>query len=99
MRPEPARSSSSAPRSEAPQPQRKLSFKEKHALETLPGTMKSLEAEIATLESRLADSSLFARDPAAFDQAAARLAAARTELSHAEEQWLEIEMKRESLEG
>ena len=48
---------------------------------------------------RLADSSLFARDPAAFDQAAARLAAARTELSHAEEQWLEIEMKRESLEG
>ena len=99
VRPEPARSSPSAPRSEAPQPQRKLSFKEKHALETLPGTMKSLEAEIATLESRLADSSLFARDPAAFDQAAARLAAARTELSHAEEQWLEIEMKRESLEG
>ena len=39
----------SAPRPEVPQAQRKLSFKEKHALETLPVTMKKLENEIGTL--------------------------------------------------
>ncbi|WP_374333915.1 ABC-F family ATP-binding cassette domain-containing protein [Aestuariivirga sp.] len=93
------KASSSAPKPEAPQAQRKLSFKEKHALETLPATMKKLENEIGTLESKLADSSLFARDPKAFDSAASRLTAARDELAKAEEQWLELEMKREMLEG
>ena len=93
------KTTSSTPRSEAPQAQRKLSFKEKHALETLPATMKKLENEIGTLEAKLADVSLFARDPKAFDHAAARLTAARDELAKAEEQWLELEMKREMLEG
>jgi ATP-binding cassette subfamily F protein uup len=92
-------SSSSAPKPEAPQAQRKLSFKEKHALETLPATMKKLENEIGTLEAKLADAALFSRDPKAFDQAASRLTAARDELAKAEEQWLELEMKREMLEG
>ena len=91
--------SSGAPRPEAPQAQRKLSFKEKHALETLPATMKKLENEIGALEAKLADAALFARDPKAFDQAATRLTAARDELAKAEEQWLELEMKREMLEG
>jgi len=91
--------SSGAPRTEAPQAQRKLSFKDKHALETLPSTMKKLEAEIATLESSLADPNLFTRDPKAFDKTAARLSAARDELAKSEELWLELEMKREALEG
>ncbi|MCA3556266.1 ATP-binding cassette domain-containing protein [Aestuariivirga sp.] len=92
-------SSSSAPKTEAPQARRKLSFKEKHALETLPATMKKLENEIGTLEAKLADAALFARDAKAFDQAASRLTAARGDLARAEEQWLELEMKREMLEG
>ena len=96
---EPVKSSSSAPKPETPQAQRKLSFKEKHALETLPATMKKLENEIGTLEAKLADAALFSRDPKAFDQAALRLTAARDELAKAEEQWLELEMKRETLEG
>ena len=95
----PKSSSAPAQKSEAPPAQRKLSFKEKHALETLPATMKKLETEIGTLEAKLADANLFARDPKAFDQAAARLTAARDELAKAEEQWLELEMKREALEG
>jgi ATP-binding cassette subfamily F protein uup len=98
-RAEAAKPSAAPLKSEAPQPQRKLSFKEKHALETLPAAMKKLEDEIGTLEARLADPGLFARDPKAFDSAAARLAAARDELAKAEEQWLELEMKREALEG
>ena len=94
-----AAKSSAAPRAEQPQSQRKLSFKEKHALETLPAKIKKLEDEIGTLEAKLADASLFSRDPKAFDSAASRLTAARGELAKAEEQWLELEMKRESLEG
>ena len=82
-----------------PQAQRKLSFKEKHALETLPATMKKLESEIATLEAKLADAALFTRDPKAFEQAVSRLSSVRDELAAAEEQWLELEMKRESLKG
>lgn len=96
---DPAKPTSSAPKPEAPQAQRKLSFKEKHALETLPATMKKLENEIGTLEAKLADAALFTRDPKAFEQAASRLTAARDDLAKAEEQWLELEMKREMLEG
>ena len=61
--------------------------------------MKKLENEIGTLEAKLADPNLFARDPKAFDAAASRLTAAREELAKSEEQWLELEMKREALEG
>ncbi len=96
---EAAKASSAPPKPEAPQAQRKLSFKEKHALETLPATMKKLEDEIGTLEGKLADPNLFSKDPKAFDSAASRLTAAREELAKAEEQWLELEMKREQLEG
>jgi ATP-binding cassette subfamily F protein uup len=95
---EPAKSTAQ-PRMDSQQAQRKLSFKEKHALETLPATMKKLESEIATLEAKLADPNLFTRDPKAFEQAASRLTAARSDLAKAEEQWLELEMKREALEG
>ena len=82
-----------------PPQQRKLSFKEKHALETLPAMLDKLHKEIATLEVKLADASLFARDPKGFDKTITRLAKARDELAIAEEQWLELEMKREELEG
>jgi ATP-binding cassette subfamily F protein uup len=81
------------------QGQRKLSFKEKHALETLPGLMKKLEAEAAALEQRLADPGYFGRDAKGFDADIKRLATIRDELARAEEQWLELEMKREELEG
>ena len=94
-----ATKSSGAPRGEAPQAQRKLSFKEKHALETLPATIKKLESEIATLESSLANPNLFMRDPKSFERTVARLSAARDEITKSEELWLELEMKREALEG
>jgi ATP-binding cassette subfamily F protein uup len=78
---------------------RKLSFKDKHALETLPATMAGLEAEIARLGARLGEADLFARDPKAFHAASERLAAAQAELAAAEERWLELEMLREEIEG
>ena len=81
----------------ATQAQRKLSFKEKHALESLPGVMEKLQSEIHKLEGKLTDQSLFARDAQAFEAAAKRLSTARDELRIAEEQWLDLEMKREEL--
>jgi ATP-binding cassette subfamily F protein uup len=79
------------------QPRRKLSFKEKHALETLPGTMTALEAEIATISARLSDPNLFTKDPRAFSVATERLATAQAELADAEERWLELELLKEEL--
>jgi ATP-binding cassette subfamily F protein uup len=90
-----------APR-QAPEPparRAKLSFKEKHALETLPARMDALRAEIERLHARLADPSSYARDPAGFDQAAAALRHAESALAAAEDEWLALELKREALEG
>jgi ABC transport system ATP-binding/permease protein len=78
---------------------RKLSFKDKHALETLPKTIARLTEEVAALNDRLAAPDLYTRDPKAFAAATARLAAAEAERSAAEEQWLELEMLREEVEG
>ncbi len=97
-KPEPAKKDVPAPVKELAA-KRKLSFKEKHALETLPAKMAGLTAELERLEAKLADPALFGKDPKAFDAAAARLAAARDELQASEDQWLELEMLREELEG
>jgi ATP-binding cassette subfamily F protein uup len=86
------------PKAEAPLQARKLSFHEKHALETLPARMTELEKEIASLHAKLADSAFYARDPKGFAQATSRLEAAQTALAAAEERWLELEALREELE-
>ncbi len=90
---------SSAPkqRSKVDVPARKLSFNDKHALETLPATITVLEKEIAALHVRLADSAFYARDPKGFAAATAKLEDAQRALGQAEERWLELESLREEL--
>jgi ATP-binding cassette subfamily F protein uup len=78
---------------------RRLSFHEKHALETLPKAITALQARIRTLQTRLDDPGLYARDRAAFTQISEELAAAQAELAAAEEKWLELEILREELQG
>ena len=78
---------------------RKLSFKDKHALETLPNRMEALQTEISGVEIALADPKLFTRDPGAFDAATTRLSQAIEELAKAEDDWLTLEMRREELEA
>ena len=78
---------------------RRLSFKEKHALETLPGRIAELEAQITKVEAVMDDPELFSRDPARFEAATAKLGELQLALNQAEEQWLELEMLREELEG
>jgi ATP-binding cassette subfamily F protein uup len=82
-----------------PQGKRRLSFNEKHALETLPRTMAALHDKVQSLTARLEDHSLYARDRKAFDAATTALAAAHEELAEAEAKWLELELLREEVEG
>ena len=78
---------------------RRLSFNDKHALETLPKQMAALQDKVRTLQQRLEDPGLYARDPKAFADVSAALAATHTELAAAEERWLELEILREEIEG
>ena len=86
-----------APKRAAPERKRRLSFNEKHALETLPATMAALQSKIKALHRRLDEPELYTRDRKAFDEASAALAAAHAELAAAEEQWLELEILREEI--
>jgi len=78
---------------------RKLSFKDKYALETLPTRIEDLNREVEELGQKVADPDLYAKSPDTFAEATERLSAAQQELAAAEDQWLELEMKREELEG
>ncbi|MEL6361304.1 MAG: ATP-binding cassette domain-containing protein [Pseudomonadota bacterium] len=77
----------------------KMSYKDKYALETLPDKMAGLEAKIQEVKQKLSSPDLFEKDPSGFSSLAKELDAAETELASAEDQWLELEMKRESLEA
>ncbi|WP_293855912.1 ABC-F family ATP-binding cassette domain-containing protein [uncultured Alsobacter sp.] len=94
------------PKAKAPDPQpaavaakRKLSFKDKHALETLPATMDKLTADIARIQEKLSDPALYTRDPAAFAKLTDAAGKAQADLAAAEEEWLRLEMLREEIEG
>lgn len=78
---------------------RKLSFKDKHALDTLPAKMAKLTKDIEKAEADFADPGLYARDPQAFDRLAKTIAKLRDELSAHEEEWLRLEMLREEIEA
>jgi ATP-binding cassette subfamily F protein uup len=80
-------------------PKKKLNFNEKHALETLPKTMKALQQEIAKQQRHLDDPNLFSKDRKKFDRVSAALADAQKQLQDAEDKWLELEMRREEIES
>ncbi|WPZ15787.1 ATP-binding cassette domain-containing protein [Nitratireductor rhodophyticola] len=78
---------------------KKLSYKQKFALETLPKKIDELADEIAALEEKLADPNLYTRDAAAFQRFSKELDTARASREKMEEEWLELEMLREEVEG
>jgi ATP-binding cassette subfamily F protein uup len=77
----------------------KMSFKDKHALETLPARIAQLEKEIAALQGQLADPALYTRDPNGFAARTSLLGKKQAERDAAEEEWLRLELLREELEG
>jgi ATP-binding cassette subfamily F protein uup len=99
-RPKPAGVGKSAQLAPEPKPgRRRLSFHEKHALETLPQQIAKLQGRIGQLQQRLDDPSLYARDRKAFAEVSNSLAAVQLELASAEEKWLKLEILREEIEG
>jgi ABC transport system ATP-binding/permease protein len=83
----------------APAPGKKFTFKDQHALKTLPGEIARLHASIAAHQAVLADAGLFTRDQKRFAAVSAALAKDAAALAAAEERWLELEMLREAVEG
>jgi ATP-binding cassette subfamily F protein uup len=77
----------------------KMSFKDRHTLETLPARIAQLEREITALQEQLADPSLYARDPAGFTARTNLLGRKQAEREAAEEEWLRLELLREEVEG
>ncbi|MEQ1782690.1 MAG: ABC-F family ATP-binding cassette domain-containing protein [Hyphomonadaceae bacterium] len=78
-------------------PAAKLTYKDQRRLEELTRLMPERQKEIVDLEDAMADSALFTKDPKGYHARANRVAAARQELSAYEEEWLELEEKREAL--
>ncbi len=80
-------------------PAKKLSFKDQHDLDRLPGEMAKIEAAIAAAEAKLGDPALYARDPKQFDRLTGEIDALRGKLEAAELRWLEVAEKAEALAG
>jgi ATP-binding cassette subfamily F protein uup len=88
----------SKPSAPAGVPKRRLSFNEKHALETLPKTIAGLQTLIEKQQRLLDDPDLYQKDRRTFEQASAAIAAAQQELAAAEDRWLELEVLRDEIE-
>ena len=78
---------------------RKLSSNEKHALDTLPRRMDEIRAKLEKVKVVIDDPTLYTRNPNEFAKATEIFATLQTELSTAEDRWLELEMLREELEA
>ena len=89
---------SPAAKSGAPAKQR-MTFKHKHALETLPKTIATLQAKATDLQAKLADPKFYQRDRDGFEKVTKDLGETQRKLAAAEEEWLELEMMREEMAG
>jgi ATP-binding cassette subfamily F protein uup len=97
--PAPVEAREKAPPREKPSGRPRLSNKEQYALTTLPKKMDELRAKKAKLQTLLDDPNLYTSDPAKFARAGSMLAEIEAELARAEEEWLELEIRREEIEG
>ena len=75
----------------------RLSYNQQRLLEILPGKISELEKQIGDTEAALSDSSLYTENPEKFDALTKQLEELKAELEKSENQWLEIEMLRESI--
>jgi len=83
-----------APREDA---RKKMTFKQKHALEKIPEKIEALKAIQTKLQAVLNDSGLYARDKAAFEKASKQFAETEAGIARLEDEWLELETLREQL--
>jgi len=74
-----------------PKERQKLTFKDKHELEELPGKIEDAEKKIAALTEILTDADFYRRDPDGFHKATQALTEYKSRLDRYENRWLELE--------
>ncbi len=79
-------------------PREKLSYKEVRELSLLPEEIEVLNQKIAEFESKLNDPLFYRQDPQNFEKTTNDLQAARHDLHHKEDRWLELLEKEETFE-
>ena len=77
----------------------RLTYKDVHALETLPKEIEALSEAISTAEAKLADMDFFNKEPEKYQALATKLDKDKALRDAKEDQWLTIEMKREEIEA
>jgi ATP-binding cassette subfamily F protein uup len=82
-----------------PPNRRRMTFKDKHALEILPKTIATLQEDLRKLQNKLDDPQFYARDRSGFEKVSAEIGELQQRIALAEEQWLELEILREELAG
>ncbi|CCQ72671.1 ABC-F family ATP-binding cassette domain-containing protein [Magnetospira sp. QH-2] len=75
----------------------KLSYKQERALKELPKRIDRLQMEITQIHEQLEDPEFYQRDPEQFSKTTNLVADKEKELGQCEEEWLELEILRESL--
>jgi ATP-binding cassette subfamily F protein uup len=93
----PGRTTGSGGSAPLKKPAAKLSYKDARRLQELETLLAALPTQIASHDAVLSDPELYSRDPAAFERALKGAERARAELAAVEEEWLELESKREAL--
>jgi ATP-binding cassette subfamily F protein uup len=76
---------------------KKLSYNEERELSLLPQDIEEMKKKIQELETILADTSYYQRDPHGFEQTISHLQKARHTLEEKEERWLDLLIKEEEL--
>jgi len=80
-----------------PAAKRRMTFKDKHALETLPAKIAKLQQEAAGLQARLNDPDFYTKDWNSFEKTSSALGEIQRRIAAAEEQWLALEILREEI--
>jgi len=83
----------------APTAKRRMSFKDKHALETLPAAIAKMQQEAGALQAHLNDPEFYVKDRTAFEKTTSALGELQQKIAAAEEQWLALEIMREEMAG
>ncbi len=78
-------------------PARKLSYRDQHDLDRLPGEIARIEAEIRRIETALSDAGLYVRDPQQFARLTEEAGSLRAALARAEQRWFEVAARAEAL--
>ena len=73
-------------------PKNKLSFKESYNLKILPDKIKQLEKDLKSLEKLLDNHELYKENIEIFNETIVKISEKKTELSAAEDKWLELQI-------